>query len=257
MTVGLEGIMVIETASVLAGPLAGRLLADLGADVIHIERPPAAAMAGNATQQYRSRLQGVRGIQSGINYIEENTNCNKRSMTLDLGREPGRKILYRMLESADVFLSNFRPYEIRKFGMASDFLSGLNPRLVHANLTGYGKKGPDRDLPGYDFNTFWTRSGMMHFMLTPGMTPISTPNGLGDRVTAVVPAYGIMAALLIQERTGTWQAVDTSLLQAAIFVNANDAWAARLLPDSPGRMWKGKRSPMPCSIPTRYLSRPQ
>jgi len=222
---GFEGIKIIETASVIAGPLVGRLLGDLGADVIHIERPSPNNM-NHSVKHSNKNLQGGRQIESHINYINENTNCNKRSMTLDITSKIGHEILYRMLETADVYLSNFRPYELKKFGLEYCDISKLNKRIIHANLTGYGIKGPDSDLPGYDFNTFWTRSGIMHEMLIPGMTPFSTPIGLGDRVTSLALAYGITSALFIRERTGIGQEIDTSLLQAAVFVNANDVGGA-------------------------------
>ena len=222
----LEGIRVIETASAVAGPLAGRLLGDLGADVIHVEHPARGHLTRAQRHMIGNRLQGGRQIESDIDYMTENTNCNKRGMALDLSTKGGLEILRRMLESADVFLTNFRPRELEKFDLEYTTLSRLNPRLIMASLTGYGKNGPDKDLPGYDFNVFWARSGILHVLQKRGDIPISTPVGLGDRVTALAFAYGIAAALLARERTGLGQEVDMSLLQAAIFVNATDVGGA-------------------------------
>ena len=183
-------------------------------------------MGRNVQRLRANQLQGGRLIQSDINYAMENHNCNKRSMTLNLSLERGQKILHKMLETADVLVSNYRPRELKKFNLEWDTLSKLNPRLIHANVTGYGIKGPDSDLPGYDFNTFWTRSGVLRVLMTPDMEPPSTPIALGDRVTTLAFAYGIMTTLFIRERTGRGQQVHASLLQTAMFVNATDVGAA-------------------------------
>jgi len=223
MSEGLKGLKVIEIASVLAGPLAGRMLGDLGAEVIHIDRPGTII---NTDNKHASVVQGGRVISSHINYVEENTNCNKKRITLDITSEAGLKILYRLLENADVFLTNFRPYELTKFHLEYDILRQFNPRLIQANLTAWGKNGPDKNMPGYDFNSFWTRSGIMHVLLEKDMPPFNTPMGMGDRIAGVTLAYGIMAALLVRERTGAGQEIDTSLLQAAVFANAYDVGGA-------------------------------
>ena len=143
-------------------------------------------------------------------------------MVLDITSDTGNGILQRLIAEADVLLTNFRPYELRKFNLEYETLSKSNPGLIQANLTAWGKNGPHSNLPGYDFNAFWTRSGLMHVLLTPDMEPFSTPVGWGDRITATVLAYGITAALLVRERTGQGQEIDTSLLQSSIFMNAND-----------------------------------
>jgi crotonobetainyl-CoA:carnitine CoA-transferase CaiB-like acyl-CoA transferase len=226
---GLGEIKVIETSSGIAGPVAGRLLADWGADVIHIEHPVTGDMGRDTRRlltSYRTHLLAGRNIPSDINYSVENNNCNKRGMTLNLSKESGQKIIHTMLETADVLLSNFRPRELKKFNLEYQTLSQLNPKLIHANITGYGSKGPDQDLPGYDFNAFWARSGILRVLLTPEMDPFTTPVGLGDRVTALALACGIMTALFIRERSGIGQEVDTSIFNTGIFVNSHDVGAA-------------------------------
>jgi len=225
MTLALEGIKVVETASGMAGPMAGRLLADWGADVIHIEHPVRGDMSRDARRLVATRL-GGRAIETDINYSTENHNCNKRGMTLDLSQELGQRIMHRLLEKADVFLANYRPRELKKFNLEYETLSRVNPRLIHADVTGYGKKGPDRDLPGYDFNAFWARSGVLHVLLTPEMIPPTTPMANGDRVAALALACGIVTALFARERTGEGQEVDTSIYQAGVFFNTNDVGGA-------------------------------
>jgi formyl-CoA transferase len=221
MTNGLEGIKVIETASVMAGPMAGRLLADWGADVIHIEHP----VRGDIIRSQTGRSHdGV--IVSEIDYVAQNYNRNKRSMTLDLSHPEGRLIMYRLLEKADVFLSNFLSRDLAKFHLEYETLSGLNPRLICANLTGYGKNGPDRDLPGFETTGYLSRSGLLHLLQSPGAAPLLTPVGLGDNVAGLALAYGIMTALFLREKTGRGQRVDTSLFHAGVFTVSHDVAAA-------------------------------
>ena len=226
MAAALEGIKVIETASAMAGPMAGRLLADWGADVVHIENPA----TGDMLRSQRTTMQSMvdsglardRSIQSDIDYSTQNHNCNKKGMTLDLSQDSGRQILYKMLESADVFLNNFRARELKKFNLEYETLSKLNPKLICANLTGWGPKGPDQDLPGYDYIAFWARAGILQILMTPEMEPFTTPGGLGDRVTSLNFALGIMTALFTREKTGMGQEVNVSIYNTGVFVNCQD-----------------------------------
>jgi len=228
MALGLEGIKIVETATVFAGPMAGRLLADWGAEVIHVEHP----VRGDIARGIRESSVGSAGIRAGriiqsdILYDTENHNRNKRSMTLDLSREIGQKVMHKLLKEADVFLSNFRPRELKKFKLEYDSLSRLNPRLICAHVTGYGRKGPDQDAPGYDFLTFWARSGLLHVMLKPDMAPVITPLAVGDRLTGVALVGGIMAALFVRERTGVGQEVDVSLFNTGVFAITGDVGGA-------------------------------
>jgi len=214
MTFGLEGIKVIETATIAAAPMAGRLLADWGADVIHVEN----TVGGDRWRVFQSgQGGGTTGIPSSINYNWENYDRNKRSMTLDLSRETGLKILNKMLEKADVFLLNFRPREVEKFKLEYETLSQLNPRLIYASLTGYGKKGAERDLPAFQTTAYWCRSGNLHVLQEPGAYPFHTPAAVGDNIAALALAYGITTALYVREKTGVGQEVDVSLYGIGIF----------------------------------------
>lgn len=211
MGLALEGLKVIETAVVYAGPMAGRLLADWGADVIKIEHPVRGDLARS-----ESATRGGRAIMSDINYRLENFNRNKRGITLDLSQGGGREVIYKLLEKADVFIANFRPRELEKFKLEYDTLSQLNPRLVYANVTGYGRKGPDRDLPAYEFTSYFPRSGMLHLLQLPGTHPVQPPLGLGDNVAALALVSGIMTALFVREKTGVGQEVDVSLFHTGV-----------------------------------------
>jgi len=214
----LEGIKIIETASAFAGPMAGRLLADWGADVIHVEHPA----RGDMSRSRRRGLQSGSSISADIDYGGENHNRNKRSMSLDISKEAGLKIIYEMLRQADVFLSNFRPRELAKFHLQYDDLNPLNPRLVSANMSAYGTKGPKRDLPGFEGTSYFSRSGMLHVLQAPGTAPCQIPNGLGDYVGGLALAYGIVGALFMREKTGAGQEVDVSLYQAGVFALSYD-----------------------------------
>ncbi len=215
---GLEGIRVIQAATVLAGPMAARLLADWGAEVIRVERPA----GGDISRQLARAMVGGGPIPSNIDYVSENINRNKKSMTLDMAQELGQSVMHRLLSQADVLLCNFRPRELEKFQLTPDVLAPMNPRLIIANLSGYGPNGPDQNLPGYEGISFFSRAGVMHTLQVPGMAPPQYPIGMGDFSSGLALAYGIMLALFIRERTGTAQTVDASLFQTGIYMLSND-----------------------------------
>jgi len=127
-----------------------------------------------------------------------------------------------LLEKADVFLTNFRERELEKFGLKYEILSQLNPGIIYANLSGYGRKGPDRDAPGFESTGYFARSGMNHVLLLSGRHLAQTPIGLGDYVTGLSLAYGIITALFYRERHGIGQEVDASLFQTGVFAVSYD-----------------------------------
>ncbi|MBI2830038.1 MAG: CoA transferase [Chloroflexi bacterium] len=220
MSGGLEGIKVIELAQALAVPMAGRLLADFGADVVHVEHP----VSGDMLRTGYSR-QGVSYVQEKtVHYGWEDANRNKRDLTLDVSREAGQKVIYRLIEKADVFLTNMRPYETEKYHLEYDDLNKFNPRLVYGSLNGVGKKGPDRNMAHFDHTVYWARGGFAHRLAPRGQViGGGKPNeGFGDNIGGLVLAYGILTALLIREKTGIGQEVDVSLLNAAIFHRSRD-----------------------------------
>ena len=212
MTLALEGIKVIEVAQWAAAPMGGRLLADLGADVIHIENPA----TGDAHRHFQAvkdeQGRAGAGVPSKVNYNWELYNINKRGMTLDLALPTGREILSRLVSQADVFTSNLRPFEISKFGLEYDTLSQDNPGLIYAVLTGYGRQGPHRDSPGYDIISYWARTAIPYLVDAAGFRP-----AIGDNIGGLMLAFGIMTALLVRERTGIGPEVDVSLFGTGIF----------------------------------------
>lgn len=223
MAFGLEGIKVIETATVFAAPMAGRLLADWGADVIKVGNPQRADSSQAPLERTR-RTTGrpVAAIPSPIPYAPLNTDRNKRAITLNLSQEAGRQVMSKLLETADVFLNNYLPRVLKNLKLEYETLSQLNPRLIQANLTSFGKKGPLKDAGAVDYVGFWQRSGVMHLLMKPGTTPLLTPGGMGDRTSALALALGIMTALYVREKTGVGQEVDVSLFQSGVFVVSDD-----------------------------------
>jgi len=214
MNQALDGIKVIDVSQVAAVPMAARHLADFGADVIHVENPK----TGDSWRGFQAGLgSGGAGAPSDINYNWETYNRNKRSLAVDLSQDEGREVIYRLVESADVFTTNLRLFEREKFKLDYDALSQLNPRLIYAGLSGYGKKGPDCNDPAYDSIAYWARSGLGYLLGVPGTAPLIDGGGIGDNVTALGLFAGIMTALYVREKTGMGQEVDLSLLNVGFY----------------------------------------
>jgi crotonobetainyl-CoA:carnitine CoA-transferase CaiB-like acyl-CoA transferase len=212
----LEGIRVVEVAQWVAAPAAGALLADWGADVIHVEHPV--------------RGDGMRGLTNvggmGVDWLFELDNRNKRSITLDISSEEGQAVLRRLLSACDVFITSLRPGDLERYNLEYPALSELNPRLIFASLTGYGRKGPDRERRGYDVTAFWARSGFMASLREPDSPPVFPRGGLGDHTTSIAMACGITTALFARERTGIGQEVDVSLFNTGVWVLGVDVSCA-------------------------------
>ena len=208
----LEGIRVIEVTQWVAAPAAGALLADWGAEVIHIEHP----VRGDSMRG----LSNVGGM--GVDWLFELDNRNKKSVTLDISKKEGQAVLYRLLERADVFITSLRPSDLVRYNMEYPVLSKLNPRLIYASLTGYGRKGPQSEKRGYDITAFWAHSGFMASLREPDRAPIFPRGGMGDHTTSIAMACGIATALFARERTGVGQEVDVSLYNTGVWVLSVD-----------------------------------
>jgi crotonobetainyl-CoA:carnitine CoA-transferase CaiB-like acyl-CoA transferase len=209
----LEGIKVIDVSQVAAVPMCARLLADFGADVVHVEHP----VTGDSWRVFQAVTEAQNGCAPcNINYNWENFNRNKRSATIDISKETGRKIIHNMVKQADIFVSNLRSFELERYKLQYDDLYRINPRIVYGNVTGYGKEGPDKDLPAYDTTAFWARSGFPNMLSFPGVPCLGYRPAIGDNVAALALAYGIMMALYQREKTGEGQEVDVSLLHTGL-----------------------------------------
>lgn len=218
MNQGLEGIRVVEVGGAFAMPLAGMLMGSWGADVIHVEPP------GRGDLQRHLLAAGMAGWAKPhrVNYIWEHVDRNKRSLTVNLKSVDGQQIIHDLVADADVFLNNLRPYEMEKFNMGYETLARINAQIIYANLTGYGQRGPEKNVGGYDSVAFWARSGVMDLMHEEDGAPNISRPAYGDSITSQSLLAGVMAALFIRERTGRGQEVEVSLFNSAMFALGTD-----------------------------------
>jgi crotonobetainyl-CoA:carnitine CoA-transferase CaiB-like acyl-CoA transferase len=207
----LSGIRVIDCATYIAAPAAATIMSDFGAEVIKIERPP-----HGDPYRYLSQVPGL--PSSDLPYCWILDGRNKRSVALNLAEEPGREALLKLVQNADVFITNYQPPLLRQFRLCYEHLSPLNERLIYAHLTGYGDTGPEVDKPGYDMTAYWARSGLMSYIHQGDAEPAHSPAGFGDHPTSMTMFSAIMLALYEREKTGRGRKVGTSLI-------ANGAWS--------------------------------
>ncbi|WP_406162324.1 CoA transferase [Streptomyces sp. NBC_01005] len=211
----LEGLHVVDLASFIAGPAAATMLGDFGADIVKVEPP-------HTGDSYRalSRIPPNPHVD-GFNYPWQLDNRNKRSIAVNL-KSPGAKpVLERLVKWADVLVTNFPPRTRAKLGLDYEDLAPLNPRLIYADVTGFGEEGPDAHLPGFDVTAYWARSGLMDYTRQRDGAPAMSVFGSGDHPTAVSLYAGIMTALYRREKTGEGARVTASLI-------AEGAWAASM-----------------------------
>jgi len=206
----LEGFTVVELGLWVAGPSAGAVLADWGAEVVKIEP--------HDGDPFRGMYLTVAGAELPANPPFELDNRGKRSIALDLATEDGKQVAHELLGRADVFLTNMRPAALARLGLDWPALSARYPRLVYGLVTGYGEHGPDAHRPSYDVGAFWARSGIVAALTPPGGDPPFQRGAMGDHTAGMTLAGGIAAALLARTRTGRGQLVSTSLLRVGVYV---------------------------------------
>ena len=206
-----SGLKVVDFASFIAGPSAAVILSDFGADVIKVE-PPSGDL-------WRHAHQIPPQPQAKDPYPWHLANRNKRGMTLDLKSPSAEQVVEKLVKWADVLIVN-TPHPARKrLKLEYDDVAAWNSRLIYADLTGFGEKGPDADLPGFDITSYWARSGLLSMTRDAGEPPTWPVAGSGDNATAVGLYSAIVTALYRRERTGKGSYVTTSLL-------AEGVWAA-------------------------------
>ena len=225
----LNGLRVLDLTRVRSGPTCVRQFADWGADVIKIEAPIDTAQFG--------------GPRSGPDF--QNLHRNKRSLTLDLKNKAGLAAFHKLAETADIIVENFRPGVKKRLGIDYDTLSKTNPGLIYASISGFGQDGPLADRPGFD-QIAQGMGGLMSITGTPGEGPMRVGIPLADLCAGLFAAQGIMIALLERATSGKGQWIQTSLLQAQVFML--DFQAARHLMD--GDIPKQAGNNHPTSIPT-------
>jgi crotonobetainyl-CoA:carnitine CoA-transferase CaiB-like acyl-CoA transferase len=214
----LAGLRVLELARILAGPWAGQILADLGADVIKVERKG----PGDDTRGWGPPfVPAADGGHLGAAYFH-GTNRGKRSIELDFDSEDGRRIVKKLAARSDVVLENFKVGTLAKFGLDYESLAGINPRLVYCSVTGFGQDGPYAARAGYDLMA-QGMGGIMDLTGNPDDEPLRVGVPVSDLFTGVYSVIGIMAALTRREQTGRGGHVDTALVDSTVGVLANQA----------------------------------
>ena len=201
----LAGMRVLELAQIMAGPTAGMMLADMGADVVKVEKLP----GGDDSRDYKEpRLNGVSAPFLMLNR-------NKRGVAIDLKKPQGKAILLRLVRDADVLTENYRRGTLDKLGLGYDVLANANPGLIYCAVSGYGRDGPYGDKGGFDLIAQGV-AGLMSITGEPGGPPAKTGNSVADINAGILAALGIVAAWAHKQRTGEGQVVDTSLMEAAL-----------------------------------------
>lgn len=209
----LAGIKVIELATAVAAPAAGRMLCAYGAEVVKVENP----IGDDLRRAGEAERVPCGDYKNPIFTIE---NSGKKLAALNLKTEAGRAAMLRLLAGADVFLTNVRAAALSRLGLDYGTLSAAFPGLVYARFSAYGQSGPSAAEPGFDSTAFWLRSGPMADWQAPGAFPFSPTYAFGDMATSSVLLSGILMALLARARTGKGTLVDTSLYASGIWCNA-------------------------------------
>jgi crotonobetainyl-CoA:carnitine CoA-transferase CaiB-like acyl-CoA transferase len=215
----LSGIRVLDCATYIAGPSAAAVLADYGADVIKIERPPA-----GDPYRFLSCAPGMPVTEWNYCWIMDSR--SKRSLALNLNQEPARDALIALVRKADIFVTNYQPALISKFRLRYEDLQPENKRLIYASVTGYGEVGAEADNAGYDMTAYFARSGLMQYIKNAGCEPAISPCGFGDHPTAMTLFGAIMMALYRRERTGEGAKVTTNLMHNGVWSNGSLTQAA-------------------------------
>ena len=210
----MEGVKVVELGVWVAGPAAGGILGDWGADVVKIEPPG----IGDPGRLFKAMLGG----DLPFNPPFEMDNRNKRSIGIDLRSPDGLAVALDLIAEADVFLTNVRLAGLSRLGLDYESLRARNPRLIYCAVTGYGLEGEDKDRAAYDIAAFWARSGIANLLTTPGQHPPFQRGGMGDHNAGLAGAAAISAALYHRERSGEGQMVSTSLLREGLYTLSFD-----------------------------------
>ena len=206
----LAGVRVLDAARVLAGPFCGQLLADLGADVVKLERPD----TGDDTRAWGPPFLG------DLSAYFLSCNRSKRSVTLDIAKPEGSDLFHRLLDKSDVLIENFRTDSAEKLGLTPETLLARHPRLVVCSISGFGRTGPLREAPGYDF-AVQAMSGFMAITGPPDGSPFKVGVAVTDVLTGLYAATAILAALHARQRSGHGYAIDLALLDCALAAQVN------------------------------------
>ena len=204
----LSGVRVVELGVWIAGPAAGGIMADWGADVIKIEPPE-----GDPSRMFHAILGGA----LPTNPVFELDNRSKRSIVLDLQTDDDLATALELIAGADVFLSNIRTGALERLGLDYETLSEKFPELIYAHISGFGREGPDADRAAFDIAAFWARSGIAHLLTGPDQSPPFQRGGMGDHNTGLAAAGAVSAALFERTKSGQGQLISTSLFREGMY----------------------------------------
>lgn len=222
MTGILQGTKIVELGHMVAVPVASATMADWGADVLKIE--PLDGEMARGIYIMNDQEDPAADLPSN-NWYFHVLNRGKKTMSVDLKTEAGKKIVYKLVAEADVFMANYERSSTAALGMDYQTLRQVNPRLIYASLTGYGTVGPDKDLRGLDWTAAWARGGIMYTLAGPDGIPVASRGGMMDRVTGSHMVGGICAALFHREKTGEGQEIRFSLYHTGVWSILEDVQA--------------------------------
>jgi crotonobetainyl-CoA:carnitine CoA-transferase CaiB-like acyl-CoA transferase len=220
----LRGLKVIAMEHMEAIPAASVWMADWGAEVIRVE--PLTGDMWRGARRVRGTFRTIKLDGAEADWGIQLLNRNKKGLAINLKTKPGIEILYKLIEKADVFMSNYQFDTLEKLKLDYTSLSQINPRLVYAFFSGYGTVGPDKEQRGFDNAAGWARSGMMYMTGEPGSPPPKVRGGVMDRTAAPHVVAGVLAALLHREKTGKGQELEVSLFHSAVWTLALDIQGA-------------------------------
>ncbi len=248
----LSHVRVLDLSRVLAGPWASQVFADLGAEVIKVERPG----AGDDTRGWGPPyLRDAAGHETPESAYFLSANRGKKSLTVDLSRSEGQELIRRLARQSDVLLENYKVGGLSRYGLGYEQLAAIHPGLVYCSITGFGQSGPYRDRAGYDF-LIQGMGGLMSITGEPDGVPGGGPMKVGvaitDVLTGMYAAVAVLAALAHRDRTGQGQHVDMALLDVQVASLANQASSYLVTGRSPGRLGNAHPSIVPYqAFPTK------
>jgi crotonobetainyl-CoA:carnitine CoA-transferase CaiB-like acyl-CoA transferase len=232
MTGALSGFRVLDLSRILAGPWASQMLADLGAEVIKVERPQQGDDTRSWAPPYMPDRDGNPTTESAYFH---GANRGKRSVCIDMSTEQGQVLIRNLAVESDVLIENFKVGGLKKYGLDYDSLQSLNPKLVYCSITGFGQTGPYAERAGYDF-MIQAMGGLMSVTGTPEGEPMKVGVALADVMTGLYAANAIQAALIHQLRTGQGQYIDLALLDVQVATLANQAMNFLATGNNPERL---------------------
>ncbi|NMG74198.1 CaiB/BaiF CoA transferase family protein [Aromatoleum diolicum] len=241
----LSHVRVLDLSRILAGPLATQILADLGADVIKIERPD----TGDDTRSFGPPfVKNQDGDDTTESAYYSSCNRNKKSVAIDISRSEGQELIYHLAATSDVFIENFKVGTLKRYGLDYETLSKINPRLIYCSITGFGQDGPYAQRPGYDF-LIQGMGGLMSVTGRPDGEPGAGPQkaglSLADITTGLYATISILAALAEREQSGLGQQIDLALLDVQVACLANQAMNFLTTGKEPVRMGNGHPNVVP------------